>query len=87
MCSTTGTRSSVPYVSCTLMLIAFLLIWNTPLAAQTATGRIAGLMEDPSGAVVQGGEIEVRNLDSGFKKLAVTDHEGRYVLDAIPVGR
>ena len=69
------------------MLIAFLLIWNTPLAAQTATGRIAGLMEDPFGAVAQGGEIEVRNLDSGFRKLAVTDHKGRYVLDAVPVGR
>ena len=78
---------SVPHVSCTFLLIAFLSIWNTPLATQTATGRIAGLMEDPSGAVVQGGEIKVTNLDSGFKKLAVTDREGHYVLDAVPVGR
>ncbi len=69
------------------MLIVFLLILSAPLAAQAPTGRIAGLMEDPSGAEVQGGEVEVRNLDSGFRKVAVTDHEGRYALDAVPAGR
>ena len=64
------------------MIIALLLILST----QTPTGRITGLIEDPSGAVVRGGEVEVRNLDSGFSKQAVTDHDGRYVLDAVPVG-
>lgn len=56
-------------------------------SAQTTTGRITGQLEDPSGAIVQGGEIEITNLDSGLLKSTVTDHEGRYSFDAVPAGR
>jgi len=55
---------------------------ETPIAA----GRIAGVLKDPSGAVVEGAKVEVRNGVSGFRKTLSTNLEGRFVFDGIPVG-
>ncbi len=52
-----------------------------------ASGRIAGVLKDPSGAVVQGATVEVRNLVSGFKDSLLTDGQGHFVFGAVPVGR
>jgi iron complex outermembrane receptor protein len=52
-----------------------------------ATSRIVGVLKDPSGAVVPGGKIEVRNLASGIKRSSVTDRQGGFLFDKVPVGR
>src|SRR5271157_5420576 len=52
-----------------------------------ATGRIAGVLKDPSGAVVPGGKIEVTNLASGIKRSLATDRQGRFTFDEVPAGR
>jgi iron complex outermembrane receptor protein len=79
------------------LLPAVCLCWQTnlihaqqsPSAAETpvATGRIAGVLKDPSGAVVPGGKIEVRNLASGWKRSLATDRQGRFAFDEVPAGR
>jgi iron complex outermembrane receptor protein len=50
-------------------------------------GRIAGVLRDPSGAVVPGAQIEVTNTSSGFSRSALTNPQGRFVFDALPAGR
>jgi len=87
VCKLAGSSSRGRYTACSWIPLGLVLALKTILLAQTATGRIAGLLVDPSGAIVSGGEIEIRNLDSGLTKSAVTDREGRYVFDAVPVGR
>jgi hypothetical protein len=52
-----------------------------------AAGRIAGVLEDSSGAVVAGGSITIKNLDSGLTQSTLTDQQGRYVFEAVPIGR
>jgi iron complex outermembrane receptor protein len=52
-----------------------------------AAGRIAGILEDSSGAAVAGGTIAIRNLDSGLTQSTLTDQEGRYAFEAAPAGR
>ena len=52
-----------------------------------ATGRIAGVIEDQSGAVVPGVRIETLRLASGIKQSLMTDYQGRFVFGALPVGR
>jgi iron complex outermembrane receptor protein len=52
-----------------------------------ATGRIAGVLKDPSGAVVQGANILVRNLATGMSESRVTDQLGRFAFDGLFVGR
>ncbi|MBI4455814.1 MAG: TonB-dependent receptor [Acidobacteria bacterium] len=51
------------------------------------TGRVMGVLKDQSGAVVQGGKIEIKNLDSGLTISTVTDQQGQYAFDSVPVGR
>jgi iron complex outermembrane receptor protein len=72
-----------------LLLIPFLCMMPMMLFAQApfATRQVAGVLSDQSGAAVQGGRIEIKSLDSGFMKATVTDQEGRYVFDSVPVGR
>jgi iron complex outermembrane receptor protein len=59
------------------------------LSAQTtsATGQVAGVLKDQSGAVVPGGRIEIRSLESGLSKTTVAGREGRYAFDSLPAGR
>src|ERR1035438_10753170 len=59
---------------------------STPVPAETETGRIAGTLKDPSGAVVPGGQIGIKNLDSGATQSTKTDQQGRYAFDAVPAG-
>jgi iron complex outermembrane receptor protein len=50
-------------------------------------GRIAGVLRDPSGAVVPGAKIEVTNTASGFSRSIQTNPQGRFIFDALPAGR
>lgn len=69
------------------ILLAALLTSNTSVQAETATGRIVGVLIDPSGAVVPGGQIAIKSLESGATKSTTTDQQGRYVFDSVPTGR
>jgi iron complex outermembrane receptor protein len=64
-----------------------LFAWNAAAAAGPAAGRIVGVLEDSSGAVVEGGTITIKNLDSGVETSTLTDQQGRYVFEAAPAGR
>jgi hypothetical protein len=55
--------------------------------AAAAAGRIAGVLEDSSGAVVAGGTVTIKNLDSGLTQSTLTDQQGRYAFEAAPAGR
>ena len=70
-----------------LTVLAALAIATTPALAEAETGRIVGVLKDPSGAVVPGGQISIENLDSGATRSTTTDPQGRYVFDAVPAGR
>jgi iron complex outermembrane receptor protein len=61
---------------------------QNPTASEStiATGRIAGVLKDPSGAVVAGGRVEVRNPVSGFGRTLITSPEGRFVFEGLPAG-
>jgi hypothetical protein len=48
------------------------------LAQSQTTGRIAGLVRDPSGVVIAGAAVGVKNLATGEVRHVVTDDTGRY---------
>ena len=78
------------------LLPAVCLCWQThsiqaqqrPAASESpiATGRIAGVLKDPSGAVIQGARVEVRNLVSGFVRTLITSPEGSFDFEGLPTG-
>jgi hypothetical protein len=76
------TRQLLAAVGAWLVLVA-------PGAAQTqiTTAVIEGVVVDPSGAVLPGVNVEVRNVDTNFTRNLVTDRDGRFVALQLQPGR
>jgi TonB family protein len=55
--------------------------------AQAPGGALAGVVTDPSGAVVPKSLVTARNLDSTNQETTVANAAGEYVFTAIPPGR
>jgi hypothetical protein len=56
------------------------------VSAQVSTGTISGVVEDPSGAVISGATVTVRNVDTGAARTLTSDAGGRYIAPVLPVG-
>src|SRR4051794_3602726 len=71
-----------------MLLAAAVLALAIPAAAQTqiTTAVIEGVVVDTSGAVLPGVEVEVRNVDTNFRRTVTTDREGRYSALQLPSG-
>jgi iron complex outermembrane receptor protein len=50
------------------------------------TGRIVGVLKDPSGAVIAGASIELKNPVARVHRVVATDGEGRFAFEDIPAG-
>jgi hypothetical protein len=59
---------------------------SVKVAAQDITGSIRGIVQDPSGAIVQGAEVTARQTETGLTRLVMTDRQGEYVLVELPIG-
>jgi hypothetical protein len=75
----------------TLSMIFFqiiLLCLPTVLSGQSAanSGQISGQVLDPSGAVLPGIEVSIRNIDTNYRRVANTDESGRYAIGPVPLG-
>ncbi len=70
---------------CALAVIAMLLA-VTIAGAQSVgnSGSINGSIADPTGAVVAGAKVEIRNPVSGFDRSTITDASGKFAFTNIP---
>jgi len=70
-----------------LCLVAFSTNF-TPikLLAQQATASVNGTVKDPSGAVVPGAKVTLRNLATNVARTAKTNKDGEYLFTLIPIG-
>lgn len=57
-----------------------------PLEAQYTVGRLEGTVFDPTGAVVSGAKVTLRNLSTGAIRTYITGADGLYVFFALPAG-
>ncbi len=72
----------------TTLFLLFLTLTTFAFAqTQITTGVIQGTVTDPSGAVVAGADVTVKNLDTNFTKTMTTDSDGRFVAVLMPPGR
>lgn len=53
---------------------------------ETRSGRLAGSVADPAGAVIPGVSVELTSTRSGQKWLTSTDADGNYAFDSVQVG-
>jgi hypothetical protein len=55
--------------------------------AQATTGVVQGTIEDPTGAVVSGVSVALKNTGTNFTQQLTTDSDGRFVFLALPPGQ
>src|SRR5579862_5573477 len=68
------------------IILAFVLLAAVSLSAQTFRGTILGTVTDPSGAVVPGAKVTVRNVATGLERSTDTSADGSYSIPELPIG-
>jgi len=72
-----------------LPLFLFIASWILPTAviAQSGpAGRLTGVIQDTSGAVMPGVAVTARNVGTGLNRTVTSDGEGRWTIAGLPVG-
>ena len=67
-------------------LAVFVLLSTSVLVGQTFRGTILGSVTDPSGAVVAGASVKVRNVATGLERTTTTSADGSYSVPELPIG-
>src|SRR5262245_58402354 len=72
----------VRYLLCALFVctLSCATVWGQ------ATAQINGTVSDPSGALIPGVEVTATQTATGFRRTAVSNENGAYVLPNLPVG-
>jgi hypothetical protein len=68
------------------ILLVFVLLAAVTLSAQTFRGTILGTVTDPSGAVLPGAKVTVKNVGTGLERTTETSADGSYALPELPIG-
>src|ERR1043166_758454 len=68
------------------IFLVFVLLAAVNLSAQTFRGTILGTVTDPSGAVVSGAKVMVKNTGTGLERATETSGDGSYSLPELPIG-
>jgi hypothetical protein len=66
--------------------LVFVLLAAVSLPAQTFRGTILGTVTDPSGAVVSGAKVTVKNVGTGLERTTQTSADGSYALPELQIG-
>jgi len=62
-------------------------VFTAPYAhGQQATAQITGAVKDPSGAVVIGAEVTLKNSDTNIARTVKTTKDGDYLFTLVPIG-
>jgi hypothetical protein len=83
-------KAVFPRLGCALIpgLLVFILltISSAGLAWASVGGSVSGTVKDPSGSVIPGADVMVREIDTGLVYHARTDGKGTYAFPVLPVG-
>src|SRR5579875_3286583 len=70
-----------------IILWAALFFLPLSLLGQTVSGRITGVITDPSGNAVPGARVTLTNLGTGAKRSSASGSAGVYIIESILPGR
>src|SRR5215468_482368 len=68
-------------------VLALLFVLTSMLPAQSITGTITGVVQDPSGARVANATVVAANEETGVSYRTNTSEAGLYVIPQLPLGR
>ena len=77
---------TVCFRSSRLPVILFFFLGLVPqtLVGQATTGSVSGRVVDPTGSVVHGAQISIKDVDTGIITTATTDSSGEFTGTALP---
>ncbi len=67
-----------------LMLVAGLLLWQSPVQAQETTGVVSGIVRDASGAVIPEATVVLTNLQNKTERHTKSNGTGEFTLPSVP---
>src|SRR5260370_11681613 len=67
------------------LLVVFVLLSTAMLVGQTFRGTILCTVTDPSGAVVAGATVKVKNVATGLERTTATSADGSYAVSGLPL--
>jgi hypothetical protein len=67
--------------------LAVVIFASGSALAQKDTGGLAGVVKDPSGAVIAGAKISVIDIDRGTEHTAATNSQGEFTVNPLKIGR
>src|SRR5262245_13299736 len=70
-------------MSAILLLVSMV---HPTLTYAQATAAILGTVSDPTGAVIGGAQVQLKNTGTGLTLSSVTDEQGRYRFPELPIG-
>jgi hypothetical protein len=70
-----------------LLCLSLALLFSIPLTGQTVSGTIQGTVTDSTGAALPGVTVTMRNQDTGFQRVVVTNERGAYSAPFVPIGK
>ena len=68
------------------LLLLSTALFLAPAVAQSDRGTITGTISDPAGAVIAGGAVQAKNVDTGAVYTAASTTTGNYNLSQLPTG-
>ena len=81
---TSGYRSLIKNLL--LSIVCSFLVSGLSLRAQTDTGRVTGIVTDPTGAVVPDTTVKLTNADTGATQIISAGSHGNFTFSAVPRG-
>src|SRR5205807_2753377 len=69
-----------------VVALAWALACAAPVAAQSRTAVLEGLVADTSGGVIAGAQVAVRDPGTNQSRVTVTDQNGTFRFTDLPVG-
>src|SRR5579862_1772813 len=68
------------------IFLALLLASSTPAWSQTQLGTLFGTITDSTGALIMEAQVTVSSINTGLKRVGITDINGQYHLAGLPPG-
>src|SRR5215470_1297128 len=69
-----------------IAVVSLITFGSCAVFGQVSTATISGVVRDASGAVVPGVTVTVKHVESGLTRIAVTNENGGYTVQLLPVG-
>jgi hypothetical protein len=74
------------YTVAVVLACMLLTVRQTCAQSQANTGSIQGVVLDPAGSAISGGEVSIQNTETNFTRRVTTDGEGRFRVVLLPLG-